>query len=491
MKKVLLVYPGYIVREQPLNVLYISAAIKAAGHAARLFEITPFRRRPVWGDPYRVMRQGFERELLAFEPDVVGFSVMSVNSRIALLLAESVKRLRPETLVLFGGIHPTVAPEETIGEKNVDALAIGEGEESIAELLAALDGGRDLTALAGLWVKAGGRVFRNPVRPLIQDVDSIPFPDRGALPPERLQAELYGVNLISSRGCPFPCAYCQNKFLMDLYRGGGPFVRYRSLENVFAEIDEVIRRYRPSRLSFSDESFTLNAARLEEFCREYPKRFSLPFLCQTRPDLIDEAKIRRLKDAGCDFINMAIEAGNPGLRNEVLQRNISDETIVEAFSLARRYGIRTGSFNMIGLPGETRSTVWETINLNRTLQPDRIMCTIYMPFKGTALGEKCLEGGWLEHPIDDSEVYYTYVSIRHPTLSSRTLFGYQGFFDYYVRLSSRLYRLVHGLRFLYQLLPTATHRLPPPVRLFREAVVNLVYGLKRLLPSRGFFMKTR
>jgi anaerobic magnesium-protoporphyrin IX monomethyl ester cyclase len=491
VRRVLLVYPGYVVREQPLNVLYISAAVKAAGHASRLFEITRFRRRPLWGDPYRVMRQAFERELAIFEPDVVGFSVMSVNSRIALLLAESVKRLRPEALVLFGGIHPTVAPEETIGEKNVDLLCIGEGEESVTELLSALDGGREVSGLPGLWVKTGGLVFRNPIRPLIQDLDSLPFPDRDALPPELLRAELYGINLISSRGCPFPCTYCQNKFLMDLYRGRGQFVRYRSLENVFAEIDEVIRRYRPSRLSFSDESFTLNAARLEEFCREYPRRFNLPFLCQTRPDLLDETTTRRLRDAGCDFINMAIEAGNPRIRNEVLQRNISDPTIAEAFSLARRFGIRTGSFNMIGLPGETRSTIWDTINLNRALQPDRIMCTIYMPFRGTALGEKCLDGGWLEHPIDDSEVYYTYVAIRHPSLSSRTLFGYQGFFDYYVRLSTKLHWLIHLLRHFYQLLPVTTHRLPPPVRLLREAVINLVYWMKRFLPSRGFFMRTR
>ncbi len=285
MKKVLLVYPGYIVREQPLNILYISAAVKAAGHASLLFEITPYRKRPLWGDPYRVMRQAFERALASFQPDVVGFSVMSVNLKIALILAASVKRLRPEALVLFGGIHPTIAPEDTIREDAVDAICIGEGEESLTQLLAALDGGRDHTALPGLWVKSDGRVFRNPVRPLVQAVDGLPFPDRDALPAERLQAELYGINILASRGCPFPCAYCQNEFLMDLYRGQGPFVRYRSLDNVFAEIDEVIRKYRPSRLSFSDESFTLNARRLEEFCREYPKKYSLPFLCQTRPDL--------------------------------------------------------------------------------------------------------------------------------------------------------------------------------------------------------------
>ncbi len=491
MKKVLLVYPGYIVREQPLNILYISAAVKAAGHESRLFEITPFRRRPLWGDPFRIIKSKFEEALSSFQPDVVGFSVMSVNLKVALILAGLAKKMFSHISVVFGGIHPTIAPEETLAEPAVDAVAIGEGEGSFVEFLSALDAGKDFQLARGFWAKFDGQIFRNPVRPLLQDIDPLPFPDRDSLSPASLQAELYGVNLLTSRGCPYPCAYCQNAYLMELYKGQGRFVRHRSLENVFAEIDEVIAKYRPSRLSFSDESFTLNKVRLREFCAEYPKRYSLPFLCQTRPDLVDDETFRLLESAGCDFVNMAVEAGNPKIRNSVLKRNISTEKIIEAFSLARRYGIRTGSFNMIGLPEEDESTIWDTINLNKRLQPDRIMCTIYMPFRGTELGEKCLSGGWLEHPIDDSEVYYTVVSIRHPAISGRKLFGYQGFFDYYVRISPSLYWLVDGLRFFYQRLPTTTHHLPALLRLFREAVIDFVYRMKKFLPSPGFFMKTR
>ena len=188
---------------------------------------------------------------------------------------------------------------------------------------------------------------------------------------------------------------------------------------------------------------------------------------------------------------MAIEAGNPRIRNEVLRRNISNEQIVAAFSLARRFGIRTGSFNMIGLPGETLATIRETIGLNAAFSPTGSCARSTCPSTGTALGEKCLADGWLEHPIDDAEVYYTNIAIRHPTIPARTLFGYQGFFDYYVRLPRRLHWLVHVLRFLYQLLPAATHRLPPPLRVVREGVINFVYRMKRFLPSRGFFMRTR
>jgi anaerobic magnesium-protoporphyrin IX monomethyl ester cyclase len=491
VKRVLLVYPGYIVREQPLNVLYVAAAVRAAGHAVAFFDVTPFRKRPLRGDPFRPMKEAFEGTIDAFRPDVVGFSVMSVNYLIAATLAGAAKAKRPEVLTIFGGIHPTIAPEKTIQDPVVDVICRGEGEGSMTDLLAALDAGADHTAIAGLWVKKDGQITRNPVRPLEQGLDGLPFPARDLLDRRRLRAELYGINMLSSRGCPFPCAYCQNEYLMDLYRGRGRFVRYRSLDNVFAEIDEIIGTYHPSRLSFSDESFTLHKARLAEFCERYAKRYSIPFLCQTRPDLVDEEVVRTLRAGGCDFINMAIESGNPEIRNGVLGRDIPTGKIAEAFSLARRYGIRTGSFNMIGLPKEDMPAVWDTIRLNKRLQPDRIMCTVYMPFLGTKLGEDCIRDGWLEHPIDDAEVYYTNIAINHPGLSAKTLFGYQGFFDYYVRFPKALYPAIHALRRIYQLLPRTNYRLSPLIRAAREGIINLVYDMKRILPSRGFFMKTR
>ncbi len=491
MLKVLLVYPGYIVREQPLNILYISSAIKAAGHQSHFFDLTPYRKRPLWGDPYRVIRQKFAEALLSFQPHVVGFSVMSVSLKIALILSQLTKELTPEALTIFGGIHPTIAPESTLQEGSVDIVCRGEGEETIVEFLSKLERGEDYASIRGLWVKTQQGIVRNPIRPLIQNLDTIPFPDRDVLPASRLQAELYGINLLLSRGCPYPCAYCQNEFLMDLYKGHGHFVRYRSLPNIFAEIDWLVEKYKPQRLSFSDESFTLNKKFLREFCTEYPKKYNLPFLCQTRPDLVDEETIALLKKAGCDFMNMAIESGNPTVRNQVLKRNISTEKIITAFTLARKYGIRTASFNMIGLPNEDMSALWDTIHLNKVLQPERIMCTVFMPFPGTKLGEECLEAGWLEHPIDDAEVYYTNATINHPIISGKTLFGYQGFFDYYVRLSPKLYWLVHFFRHLYQLLPKTSYNLSPLLRAIREFFIDLVYKLKRFLPNQNFFMKTR
>lgn len=182
MKRVLLVYPGYIVREQPLNVLYIGSAVKAAGHAVALYEISPYRRRPLRGDPYRIIKEKYAELCARFRPDVIGFSVMSVNYRIALELARLTKKTSPDVWTVFGGIHPTIAPEETIQEGAIDVLCRGEGEASFTEFLSALDRGGDYARIPGLWIKRDSQVFRNPMKPLIEDLDKIPSRPRAARP---------------------------------------------------------------------------------------------------------------------------------------------------------------------------------------------------------------------------------------------------------------------------------------------------------------------
>ena len=184
---------------------------------------------------------------------------------------------------------------------------------------------------------------------------------------------------MTGRGCPYPCTFCQNKFFLEIYKGHGSFIRYRSFENIFQEMEQVIDKYKAERFYFSDETFTMNKERVIGFCGEYKKHFKNPFMCQTRVDCLDEDIVSSLKDAGCDHISLAIEAGNERLRTKVLKKSFKDEQIFKAFELAKKYDMKTQSFNMIGIPEETKETIFETVNLNKSLQPDRILCTIYRP----------------------------------------------------------------------------------------------------------------
>lgn len=488
--KVLFIYPGYIVGEQPLCVQYLIAGLKKIDIETRLFHLTPYRKRPYFGDPHRIIRREFMRVLHDFQPDIVGISTMTINFATTREMCKWVKGYNSKIITILGGIHPTIEPEGSIKEKNVDMICVGEGDEAVPELLEKMRSGIDYTDTASFWFKKDGEIIRNEPRPLVQDLDSLPFADRDCLESEYMDAELFGVNMHATRGCPYPCTYCQNKFLMELYKGKGSFCRYRSYENIFAELDELITKYKIKNISFSDETFSLNKKWLYGFLKEYKKRFALPFVCQTRPDLVDREMLQAMKDAGCQFINMAIESGNEQLRKNVLHRNISREKMVQAFRVAREVGIQTGAYNIIGIPGETIENVWETIDINQEINADRIFCTVFMPFKGTSLGEEMLSDEKnILMPVEDAEIYYSTITVKHKTLTPRLLLGYQGFFDYYVRLSKKFHFAVHGLRYFYQLLPPV-HKAGGIIRAIREMVIESVYHAKRFLPTPGgFYMK--
>jgi len=481
MKKVLLVYPGFISREVPLNLLYISAALKKAGYDTRVFELTQYLKNASIFNPLKKILKDFTSLLDSYRPDIVGFSVMTVGYNITKEMARVVKWRGIK--VVFGGIHPTVLPEETIAESFVDFICVGEGEVPVVNLLNRYFNGEDYTKVEGIWGKdESGKIWRNDVADLVIDLDSLPFPDREALDSSYYNAELTGANVFTSRGCPYPCSFCQNKFLLDLYEGKGNFVRYRSPESVYNELEVIISKYGTEYFYFSDETFTLNKKKALEFLKGYRARFkNVPFMCQTRIDRVDAELMEALKEAGCHQINLAIESGNTAIRNDVLLKNFTDEQIRTVFGLAKKSGIKTQSFNMIGIPGETLENVFETININKELRPDRVLCTIFMPFPGTELGDKCLEKGDIIADVKDASIYYSQVTMRHENISSRQLIGYQGFFDWYIALPKKYYFMVDFFRWIYQsIIPPMPYK-NQLLNYFREKIVECVYQSKRFI----------
>jgi radical SAM superfamily enzyme YgiQ (UPF0313 family) len=390
--------------------------------------------------------------------------------------------------VICGGIHPTIDPEETINEKDVDFICIGEGEKSVVDLVFKIKKNEDYTSIKGIWVKKNGKIYRNLLGELEENLDTIPFPDREALSDHYYNDELIGTNILTSRGCPYHCSFCQNKYLMSIYNGRGKFVRYRSFENIFAEIEFLINRYHIKKLYFSDETFTLNKNRVLKFCDEYKKRINLPFMCQTRVDTVDEEIISAMKEARCFQLSLAIESGNENIRKKLLNKPYTNKQINDVFQLAKKYNLKTQSFNIIGVPGERLEHIFETIELNKKVQPDRILVTIFMPFKGTELGEWCFKKGLVKGNPKKASNIYNAVSIEYDNINPKTILGYQGFFDWYVRLPNRYYKIINLIRFIYQtMLPTQN----PNNRFlmfFRFLLIKFVHRLKRFLPVSGTYL---
>jgi len=370
--KVLFVIPGTIFRHEPLGVMYLSSVLKEAGHETDLVidgeeDLLPTVRR--------------------FKPDVVGFSVTTGSQARAIELSNRIKGALSDTILcVMGGPHATFFPE-VIYEEGVDGVCRGEGELAMLELANRLDADQDITNIANWWIKMGGKVFKNPVRPLIENVDAIPFPDRDLVAKYRRFSRCRVKHFITARGCPFNCSYCFNHAYRRLYRGKGKAVRRRSVDNVIEEIEEVRDKYDIALVYFSDDTFNILPQWVEEFVEKYRERIGLPFTCNLRADLVTPQMIRGLKEAGCVSILMGVETGNERLRIQLLKRRITDEQIVAACKLIKEQGMALLLYNILGLPTTELQHDLETLKFNVRCAPDYAWASLFQPFPRTELGE--------------------------------------------------------------------------------------------------------
>jgi len=455
LMKVLLVYPLHIRSfEQPLGVLYVSAVLKQHGHEIKLFKLSEqedwnFEKEP------SVVEKSFLDVVHHFNPGIIGISLLSTNFHRGQLFAEWVKK-NTDIKIVLGGAGPTVEPEKMLSQSKADFLCVGEGEYAALDLVQALEERSDTTRIANIWSKRNGQILKNEVRPLVEDLDTIPFPDRELIRDEFENGNIEWTSFISSRGCPYQCSYCHNPYLQKLYRGKGRFTRIRSIEKIIEELKEVKSIYSVKRVTFSDDTFTIDPKRILEFCSFYAGEITLPFQCQTRANHVSKEIFRALKDAGCQEVHIGLEAGNDRQRNKVLKRDMSREQILTAISDAKEAGLKVATFNIIGAPYETEETVWDTIHLNRLAQPEAVYHTIFMPLTGSEAKDICVKEGWTIREINAG--YYGAVFLEQPSISPRKLIAYQYVFDLYVYCPRWLYPIVHLLRFLWKTAPPTEDR---------------------------------
>lgn len=363
---------------------YLSAVLKVAGHDVGLIHLI----KPL-------SREEFIGQLDQQAPDIVGFSTTSPMYSYTRQYAAWVREWRP-VFTVCGGVHTTLCPEEVISDVFFDAVCVGEGEEAILELTDALATGRDYTRIRNLWVKQGDSVIRNPLRPLIADLDALPFPDRGLFFHPNTFAERSITRLMASRGCPYRCSYCANNALARIYRGLGPYVRFRSSENVVCEIEALLKSpSSPRALWFDDDILPARMDWFRGFVSLYQERVGLPYECYLRPDLVTRNVVRLLVESGCYRVHIGVESGNEYLRTNHLKRHVSNEQIRHAFALCQEANLDTVALNMVGLPQEGIHQALETIKLNAELNPSRVSVSIFYPIPGTDMYLECKKKGFL------------------------------------------------------------------------------------------------
>jgi len=331
-------------------------------------------------------------------PDIIAFSCLTSDYHWAL---DKVRRMKPRSraLMVMGGTHITLNPEEAIAEAGVDVICRGEGEYPLLELADAVDEGRDYSLIPNLWVKKDGRIIQNEIRNLVEDLDSLPFPDRNlyAKYPFFRRRGKRPVHL--SRGCPFSCSFCHNVSKRAIYRSKGKYVRWRSKARVLAEIADLRAKSYVRVIHFIDDSFGVDGPWLIDFLETLSRLDGKRPILQAslRADMVTEELCEAFKKYGVRKFRMrfAVETGDEHFRREVLKKDISNATLLNAARLFNRNKVEFATYNILGLPGESLEQAMDTLRLNLLLKPSFAICFIYQPFPGTELAEYAVREGYL------------------------------------------------------------------------------------------------
>ncbi len=377
-------------QSEPLGLLQLSAVLKRAGHEVRL---APERLRTA------------AAAVAEFEPDIVGYSVVTIEQRRAAELNRELKKAG-KFLSVFGGPHVTFFPQ-FIEKEGVDVVCRGEGEGAILDLAHALDDGGDIREIANLWVKTPhGEIHRNAVRPLVDNLDSLPVPDRDAFYTLFDRPAHFGVaRFMASRGCPYNCTYCFNESYFDLYAKKGRRVRWRSPEHLVAEIADTHRKYPLQTVAFGDDCFPNDESWLAEFGARYGREVGVPFVVNQRAERLTQAACALLREAGCHAVLLGIESGNERLRREMLRRHMTNDEIRTACRLLRESGIKYLTNNLVGIPEETVETALETLDLNLELRPIHASVYFFQPFPQTELCKIAVARGLYDGSVDECGDY--------------------------------------------------------------------------------------
>jgi anaerobic magnesium-protoporphyrin IX monomethyl ester cyclase len=374
---------------EPMGILTLSAVLRAAGHETCLA---------------LAERRGFLARVRNFRPDVLAYSVTTGFHRYYLELNRQLKaelaRNGRKVLTLIGGPHATFFPE-MLESEGIDAICRGEGEDAIVDFANALERGNDYSHIQNLWVKNGHEIIRNEMRPLIANLDRLPFPDRDLLfSLDRFTRDSPMKTVFPNRGCPYLCTYCFNHKYNNLYRGKGEIIRHRSVDNVLAEIKDIRSKWPLKHIFFLSDNFILDKAWVGEFAERYRAEIRLPFTCNVRANLVDEKIASDLKKAGCISVLFGVESGDEHMRNNILKRQMSDEVLVRAGNLLRAAGICLYTQNILALPGETFDQALSTLELNQRLQPSYAWASIFTPYPSNELTEYAIQNSYFEGDSD-------------------------------------------------------------------------------------------
>jgi len=382
--------------QQPVNLLRLAACCNDAGHDCRVWDLAlnDF-------DP-----NNFAKMLDDFSPALIGFSCVTPTIKTGAMLAGLAKSKQSNLITIVGGPHVSALPGQTLEEfSQFDIGVVGEGETTLTALADALDNALPLSQIEGIVYREDGLVCTTKKRELIQDLDTLPYPDRslvnlsdyiGSSSPGLSTSAKRITQLFTSRGCPARCPFCAS----DQVHGGR--VRFHSAKYILAEAEKSIAEQGIEHFTIEDDTFTFGSERLIEICQGL-KKLGVTWDCDSRVDTVDPQILKVMADSGCVKIAFGVESGSEKILQRI-NKNIDKQMIENAISWAKQAGIETSAFVMVGAdPEETRGDLDATLSFMKKVAPDYLMVYCAVPYPGTKLRSRMSDLGLIDS--DDWDEY--------------------------------------------------------------------------------------
>lgn len=362
--------------EIPMGLAYLASFLTKEGHKVYILD------NQIEEVTTQILRKYLNKNLL-----IIGITSMSPSFENACKIASLIKKLKPSSKIVFGGIHPTLMVEEVLYKPFIDIVVRGEGEITLAQLVRALEKRESLDGIQGISYKKGDLIVHNPDRPYITNLGQLPFPERDAFSLDRYRPPLDMVKrfptelMITSRGCPYQCIYCASRAV------SGYQYRVTPEEKVVEEIESLISKYKAKDVIFLDDNFTFDRDRTLNLCRifiEHEIHRRINWFCCVRVDNIDPYLLKKMAQAGCWMITYGLETGVQSSL-DLIKKGISLQQSQKAVRWTKEAGIKCRATFMLGLPAEGKKEAMKTISFAKSLKLYRVKFSLATPYPGTEI----------------------------------------------------------------------------------------------------------
>ncbi len=426
----------------PMASMYLAGYARVKGYTPKILDL----------DMENMAKEQVISYVSSLSPKVIGMTAFTSTVKVAYRLLAAIKRAVPNALTVIGGPHVTFLPQEALSQEGVDVAAMGEGEETLSDIIGTYESGKGLDEVRGIAYKREGSMKLNPPRPMIENLDEVPFPARDLVSYERYRWQgVLEAPIMTTRGCTFRCQYCSSSEMM------GRRYRTRSVQNVIEEIREVQEKYHVRDIEFIDDTFTLNMKRASQVMKSIvEEKLDIKLALSSRVNTINEDLMQDLKKGGTANMYFGVESGSQRVL-DLMQKGIKLEQATAAVNLAKKYNVGVLCSYIVGFPGETPEEMNQTIKFSVKLNSDYAQFSILTPFPGTPIYYELDRKGLI------STKDWTLYTVLHPLIKYEA-FGYSA--NLVARKLADAYRVFY-LRLGY--LAKRRHMLPLIMKTIRRS----------------------